>query len=206
MSMKISSEIVRRLRIERGWTQEHLADLCGCSLKTIQRIEKSGLCSLETRSALAAVFEIELKQLDGEEKIEQAKRESDDGLLFYHRLNTGKQIVEIFDGTYFYRFSNEDAQSHEDSEFIASAVQNIHDWSEIWHEIEPGNKIRATYELGDLLKELEENGLWLFGLRTKAKFNIPSRDGDSTKIDGSICNFHVAYKDSDKIIVLDTKN
>lgn len=205
MSMKIGNEIVRRLRIERGWTQEQLADLCDCSLKTIQRVEKTGLCSLETRSALASVFEIELKQLDGEEKIQQAKKNSDDGLLFYHRLVSGKQVVEIFDGTDFYRYSNEDARKREDAEYIADVVQTINDWSEIWNDIEPGSKITATFELGELLKELEENGMWLFGLRTKTKFSIPTRDGVNKEMGGSVSNFHIAYEDSEKIIVLDTK-
>lgn len=205
MSMKISNQIVRRLRTERGWTQEQLADLCGCSLKTIQRVEKSGLCSLETRSALASVFEIELNQLEGEEKIQQAKTSSDDGLFFYHRLVTGKQVVDVFDGTYAYRYSNEDARNQEDAEHIAWVVQTINDWSEIWHELEPGSKIKATYELSELIVELEEKGMWLFGLRTKRTFKLPTRDGENKEMEGPVCNFHVAYADSEQIIVLDAK-
>ena len=53
------SMIVRRLRMERGWTQEHLARLTGLSVRSIQRIERGQSCSLETQNALAAVFEIE---------------------------------------------------------------------------------------------------------------------------------------------------
>lgn len=205
MSLKISNQIVRRLRTERGWTQEQLADLCGCSLKTIQRVEKSGLCSMETRSALASVFEIDLKQLDGEEKIQQAKKSNDDGLFFYHRLITGKQVVEVFDGTYAYRYSNEDARNQEDAGYIAEVVQTINDWSEIWHELEPGSKIKATYDIGELIVELEENGMLLFGLRTKTKFNLPTRDGKKKVIEGSVCNFHMAYTDSEEIIELESK-
>lgn len=56
--------IVRKLRIERGWTQEHLAQLAGLSVRSIQRIERGASCSLETRNALAAVFEVGRSMLD----------------------------------------------------------------------------------------------------------------------------------------------
>ena len=203
MSINISGDVVRRLRLERGWTQEHLAEIAGRSSKTIQRVERSGICDLETRSALAAVFEIDLKQLDGEKTIQQAKTQDGDGFLFYHRLTSGNSIVEIFQETYGYRFSNEDPRHKDDVEFIAMHLQNIHEWSEIWSDIEPGSKIKAIFELGEMLKEMEARGMWLFGLRTRTTFKIPKRDGTEAEIPGAICNFHVAYADSKRIIVLD---
>ncbi|WP_116808182.1 2TM domain-containing protein [Steroidobacter cummioxidans] len=51
--------IVRKLRLQRGWTQEHLAQLTGLSVRSIQRIERGQACSLETLNSLAAVFEVE---------------------------------------------------------------------------------------------------------------------------------------------------
>ncbi len=32
--------IVRKLRLERNWTQEQLAEMCGISVRTIQRLER----------------------------------------------------------------------------------------------------------------------------------------------------------------------
>ena len=61
--MEINAEIVRHERQQRGWTQQHLADAAGCSLRTVQRIEKQGLASNESVSALCAVFEIERDRL-----------------------------------------------------------------------------------------------------------------------------------------------
>ncbi|HEX6929627.1 MAG TPA: 2TM domain-containing protein [Gammaproteobacteria bacterium] len=52
--------IVRKLRLQRGWTQEHLAMLTGLSVRSIQRIERGHKCSLETLTSLAAVFEVEI--------------------------------------------------------------------------------------------------------------------------------------------------
>lgn len=57
MVMKIDGELVKCLRREQGWSQEQLAEVSGISLRTIQRIENAGVCSLDSRSALACVFE-----------------------------------------------------------------------------------------------------------------------------------------------------
>ena len=48
--------LVRKLRLQRGWSQEQLADISGLSVRTIQRAERGFPQSLETRKALAAVF------------------------------------------------------------------------------------------------------------------------------------------------------
>ncbi len=62
--------IVRKLRLQRGWPQEQLATLSGLSIRTIQRIERGKNPSLESLNALAAVFEIDISELQGEAKME----------------------------------------------------------------------------------------------------------------------------------------
>ena len=57
MDMQVNFELVKELRLERGWSQEQLAEIAGVSLRTIQRVEADGNCSLETRNALAAAFD-----------------------------------------------------------------------------------------------------------------------------------------------------
>lgn len=46
--------LVRKLRLQRGWSQEHLAELVGVSVRTIQRIERGYSPGLETSKALAS--------------------------------------------------------------------------------------------------------------------------------------------------------
>ena len=58
-STKASTMIVRKLRLQRGWTQEHLAELTGLSVRSIQRLERGQTGSLETMNSLAAVFEVD---------------------------------------------------------------------------------------------------------------------------------------------------
>lgn len=64
--MNISTEKLTALRKERGWSQEKLAALSGISERTIQRVERDGTCSLETKMALASAFEISPLELHAE--------------------------------------------------------------------------------------------------------------------------------------------
>jgi transcriptional regulator with XRE-family HTH domain len=55
--------LIQKLRLQRGWSQEQLAELSGLSVRTIQRLERGQAASLESQKSLAAVFEIDLSRL-----------------------------------------------------------------------------------------------------------------------------------------------
>jgi len=59
--------IIRKLRLQRGWTQSQLAEMAGVTSRTIQRIERGQRPSLETCKALASVFEVNLSIIKTEE-------------------------------------------------------------------------------------------------------------------------------------------
>lgn len=61
--MQLNFLLIRQLRTDKGWTQQHLADICDLSLRTIQRVEVQGIASLETSKALAAAFEVNRESL-----------------------------------------------------------------------------------------------------------------------------------------------
>jgi transcriptional regulator with XRE-family HTH domain len=54
---------IRELREARAWTQAHLADAAGVSLRTIQRLESLHSCSHETLLALAAALQVDVREL-----------------------------------------------------------------------------------------------------------------------------------------------
>ncbi|MDR1988833.1 MAG: helix-turn-helix domain-containing protein [Acidobacteriaceae bacterium] len=58
---------VQKLRLQRGWSQQQLAELSGLSVRTIQRIENGQTASTETLKSLAAVFEVDFSTLSSEE-------------------------------------------------------------------------------------------------------------------------------------------
>jgi transcriptional regulator with XRE-family HTH domain len=64
LDMKLDTDLVRKLREDRGWSQEHLAAVSGLSARTVQRLEAEGNASLESRSALAAAFGVDPGRLN----------------------------------------------------------------------------------------------------------------------------------------------
>jgi transcriptional regulator with XRE-family HTH domain len=55
--------LVQKLRLQRGWSQEQLAELAGLSVRTIQRIERGNTASVESLKALGAVFDVDFSTL-----------------------------------------------------------------------------------------------------------------------------------------------
>lgn len=61
--MKIAVEKIKEERQKRGWTQQHLADVCQLNMRTIQRIEGMGVASPDSVQILCAVLEIKSEDL-----------------------------------------------------------------------------------------------------------------------------------------------
>ena len=55
--------LVQKLRLQRGWSQEQLAEVSGLSVRTIQRLERGQAASVETLKALGAAFEVDFSTL-----------------------------------------------------------------------------------------------------------------------------------------------
>lgn len=55
--------LIRKLRLQRGWSQEQLAELCDLSVRTIHRLEKGDSAGVETYKSLASVFEVNFQEL-----------------------------------------------------------------------------------------------------------------------------------------------
>ena len=65
--MKINCALILELRAARPWSQEELSIAAGLSLRTIQRVEKDGVASLQSRKAIAAALDIDVSDLDYQE-------------------------------------------------------------------------------------------------------------------------------------------
>ncbi len=62
-TVKIDGKRIRQLREARGWSQEHLASICGLSPRTVQRLETEGNASLESRMAVASALGVAAEYL-----------------------------------------------------------------------------------------------------------------------------------------------
>ena len=64
---------IKRWREERHWSQEHLAELAGIGVRTVQRIETGDKASGDSLKALAAAFNVDVMALTVDAKSEAAK-------------------------------------------------------------------------------------------------------------------------------------
>ena len=83
MQFRPDAEKIKRWREERLWSQEHLADLAGVGLRTVQRIENGDPASRDSVMALAAAFNVEAAALTinaDTEAAEQRERKAKKGV------------------------------------------------------------------------------------------------------------------------------
>lgn len=76
-SNKINLREIKKLRLERHWSQEQLAEMSGLSVRTIQRIENGENAGLESLKSLAAVFETNIEDSNKKDELEQIRKEEE---------------------------------------------------------------------------------------------------------------------------------
>ncbi|CAI8185458.1 MAG: Uncharacterised protein [SAR116 cluster bacterium] len=74
-SNKTNLRDIKKMRLERHWSQEQLAEMSGLSVRTIQRIENGENAGLESLKSLAAVFDTNIKDSNKSEESEQIRKE-----------------------------------------------------------------------------------------------------------------------------------
>lgn len=63
VDMKIDAGKIRAAREARGWSQDHLAQVAGLGVRTVQRVESDGSASKETLLCLSAALQLALEDL-----------------------------------------------------------------------------------------------------------------------------------------------
>ena len=77
---------VQKLRLQRGWSQQQLAELSGLSARTIQRIENGQPASAESLKSLASVFEIDFSTLTSEQGMSDSNTSSPEEQLAFAKV------------------------------------------------------------------------------------------------------------------------
>ena len=63
MDVQVDASFIRLEREKRAWSQEHLAGAAGIGVRTIQRIEATGVASYESVRAISAALEVPVSNL-----------------------------------------------------------------------------------------------------------------------------------------------
>ncbi|OUL56622.1 helix-turn-helix transcriptional regulator, partial [Pseudoalteromonas ulvae] len=63
MEMQLNVKKLKQLRESKAWSQSQLADVAGISLRTVQRIEKSGVASPESVMSICSAYDIQTSDI-----------------------------------------------------------------------------------------------------------------------------------------------
>lgn len=146
--------------------QENLILLCRVHHKMVD--DQHETYTANVLSKLKADHEKWVREtLSGEHQVPEVRirRIKENIPPFLVRLNSGREIMDIVGESYGYLFDHEEPRSQAEAELISQFLQDIHDWGDLWREIEPGERVKATFGLSESLRDLETSGLALFGAR-----------------------------------------
>ncbi len=162
---------VRRMREERHWTQQHLADAADIQLRTVQRVEKGEGANAETLQALAAVFDTSIDQLQvdwdavaaiREALLEESRKQEEELRKTHHVVRitpvTSSADLDIIGSTMGlmpYCFSDDD----DAQDAFASLKQNAMDCLDIWDDVGATGQREFAVSLFEQTKELGKLGM-----------------------------------------------
>lgn len=180
--------IIKEYRIERAWTQEHLAEIAGVSNRTIQRLESGEDVSPDTLKAIAAAFDssvVELKKAADKSKTTDKRTD----LIF--RIKTGKEIFDIVGGAHAYRFDHDEPQTEQEASLIGCFLKLLYGWGEDWDDLDLSERVDAAFKFNSEINRLEESGFWVYGSRGPETYN----DFDGGSIPMDTANISILRKD-----------
>ncbi|MCP9292729.1 helix-turn-helix domain-containing protein [Gracilimonas sediminicola] len=80
--MQLDNAKLKQLRESNAWSQSHLAEVSGVSMRTIQRIEKTGAVSPESAKCICAAFDIQFDELSVNDNYQKSEPSLADLLKF----------------------------------------------------------------------------------------------------------------------------
>jgi transcriptional regulator with XRE-family HTH domain len=179
--LEVDGDKIRRLRIQRAWSQEQLADVAGIGYRTVQRIETSGKATFESLQAIAAAFELSPDELqkrqDPPVPAEPPKKAVHP--IFLARVTSGQDLFNVLGGAHAGQFGNDELRSQREVDVVGPFMQDMHDYMDIWNEIEPSNRVQEAFDYTERIRELTELGLSVFANRRRMCLKLD----DGSKID-----------------------
>jgi hypothetical protein len=118
---------------------------------------------------------------------------------FLVRITTGKQLIDLVSGAYGLSTDHDDATTEQENDLIGGFFQELLDWMNVIHELEPAETLKETYRLTLMIQELEQNGLSVFGGCEKQILEGGTSD---EPLNWPVAVVQIVRNDSDRIIQL----
>lgn len=160
---------VRELREKKAWSQEELAAISGVSVRTIQRIESGEVPSKESLKAIASAFDVDVAEFKPDQ-LTSSDGGTPSTLRHLLRLTTGDEVFGLTAGAEAFAYTNDELKSNDARSKVGDFLDLVKDWSDLWSDLEPSRHIELRHQCSELVDELQDLGLWVFGGKTKSPY------------------------------------
>ncbi len=84
---------------------------------------------------------------------------------FLMRITSGKELLNVISEAHGYNTDYDELRDRDEAEYIGGIIQTFIDFGDICGMVEAYDKVQMSYDLQQLLEELEDNGYYVFGER-----------------------------------------
>lgn len=167
-------EGIKLLRKAKLWTQEQLQEISGVSERTIRRLEATGKAECATLvsilDALGTTFEELQTLIKDRETGDQSDENNFVPMDFLLRIENGKQLGKIIFNAHQLGFDYHDCKTDEQVEMVHGFLTSVADIMDLMSMItELSERFELENTLTDMVRELGNNGFWVFALRQEDK-------------------------------------
>jgi len=161
---------IKELRTKRAWSQDHLATIAGVNVRTVQRVEGGDPASQDTLKALANAFDTDVTNLVQPRLAAPTAPES----ILLIRVRTGRDLFKIAGGAEGFGFDHGELDD-EAVELVATFLQDLKDWAEMWNHLEPSERMWVRHEFTSRIQQMEGAGLYVFAMLQSYPYKIAGR-------------------------------
>ncbi|WP_137744592.1 helix-turn-helix domain-containing protein [Robertmurraya siralis] len=160
---------VKELRNLKLWTQAQLAESAKVSERTVRRLEATGKAESATLLSILNALETNLAELeslfDNEDVLKDEGKQKFADTKFLQRVMNGRELARMISSVHSFGYDYHDCNTEEQIEVVQGFLATVADVIDIWNMIEIGQRFELEIMLNEQIKQLEERGLWIFGLR-----------------------------------------
>lgn len=205
--LKLKNGAIRRLRELKCWSQEELAHRAGISVRTLQRAESGTTAKMDTVAFLAEALQvppadlIETSQPDIQPAPDRAPKQAAPNSpplpVVVHHVTTGKQLLDIAQGSMAMLPEARGVTDEADAVAIGAIFDGLRDYMDIASDLSITDQLRYGVELTSQIAELQNRGWWI--LAGQKRHSLRSAQMDKS-IAWTTCVI-VAVRADDSIVI-----
>ncbi len=92
---------------------------------------------------------------------------------YLQRLRTGKEILAVITGSHFSYSHHDDPANDDEINLVGGFIQGLRDWADIWDDLLVPDQMKASLQITELVKTLEDAGWTVYAGKMKGKRESP---------------------------------